>query len=57
MNRNILEAQKYTLRVLTVTEPEEQQRCLVRVKQIMKVVAPPIYLVFSKVRAMKCIAT
>lgn len=37
LNRNILEAQKYTLRVLTVTEPEEQQRCLVRVKQIMKV--------------------
>ena len=37
LNRNILEAQKYTLRVLTVTEPEEQQRCLARVKQIMKV--------------------
>ncbi len=37
LNKNILEAQKYTVRVLGITQPEEQYKCLMRVKQLMKV--------------------
>ena len=37
LNKNILEAQKYAVRVLGITQPEEQYKCLMRVKQLMKV--------------------
>ena len=37
LNKNILEAQKYTIRVLLITNLEEQYKCLMKVKQIMKI--------------------
>ena len=37
LNKNILEAQKYTVKVLSITKPEEQYNCLIRVKHIMKI--------------------
>ena len=37
LNKNILEAQKNTVKVLMLSSPEEQYNCLIRAKQIMKV--------------------
>ena len=37
LNKNILETQKNTIKVLLTTNLEEQYTCLVRVKQIMKI--------------------
>ena len=37
MNKNIIEAEKKTVKVLTITNPKEQYESLTKVKQIMKV--------------------
>ena len=37
LNRNILEAEKNTVKVLMITNPQEQYDSLIRAKQIMKV--------------------
>ena len=37
LNKNILEAQKYTVKVLSITKPEEQYNFIIRVKHIMKI--------------------
>ena len=37
LNKNILEAEKNTVKVLLMSEPEEQYKCLMKVKQIMRV--------------------
>ena len=37
MNKNIIEAEKNTVKVLTITNPKEQYESLTKVKQIMKV--------------------
>ena len=36
LNKNILEAQKNTVKVLMLSSPEEQYDCVIRAKQIMK---------------------
>ena len=41
LNKNIIEAEKNTVKVLTITNPKEQCESLTKVKQIMKVVASP----------------
>ena len=37
LNKNIIEAEKNTVKVLTITNPKEQYESLTKVKQIMKV--------------------
>lgn len=37
LNKNILEAEKNTVKVLLMSDPEEQYKCLMKVKQIMRV--------------------
>ena len=37
LNKNILEAEKNTVKVLLITNVEEQYKCLMKVKQIIKV--------------------
>ena len=37
LNKNIIEAEKKTVKVLTITNPKEQYESLTKVKQIMKV--------------------
>lgn len=37
LNKHILEAQKYTVRVLLMTDVEEQYRCLVTIKKLLKI--------------------
>ena len=37
LNKNIIEAEKNTVKVLTITNPKEQYEKLTKVKQIMKV--------------------
>ena len=37
LNKNILEAEKNTVKVLLMSDPEEQYKCLIKVKQIMRV--------------------
>ena len=37
LNKNILKAEKYTVKVLMITNPKEQYDCLTKAKQIMKV--------------------
>ena len=37
LNRNILEAEKNTVKVLMITNPQEQYESLIKAKQIMKV--------------------
>ena len=37
LNKNILEAEKNTVKVLLMSDPEEQYKCLMKVKKIMRV--------------------
>ncbi len=37
LNKHILEAQKYTVKVLLITDAEEQYRCLVTIKKLLKI--------------------